>query len=127
MRLVDADKLMKCYENTPDCNIDDCSVPIPVIRQNILDMPTVNPYEWIRVEDRLPEISAIEKGWGDHKVSKSIRVLCACKQKSGKILIKEGYYELWDYKSKPYWRIPGSIDSVTHWMPLPTPPTEKEN
>lgn len=127
MRPIDADELMICYANTPNCNIDDYSVSIPVIRQNILDMPTVNPYEWISVEDRLPEVETTAKGWGDHKVQKSIRVLCACKQKSGKVLVKEGYYELWDYSVKPYWRIPGSIDSVTHWMPLPTPPTEKED
>lgn len=86
-----------------------------------------NQSEWISVEDRLPEVATTEKGWGDHKVQKSVRVLCVCKQKSGKILVKEGYYELLDYSDKPYWRIPGSIDSVTHWMPLPTPPTEKEN
>lgn len=42
MRLIDADKLMEWYANTPDCNIDDCHVSIPVIRQNIIDMPTVN-------------------------------------------------------------------------------------
>jgi hypothetical protein len=86
-----------------------------------------NQNEWISVEDRLPEVESTAKGWGNHKVQKSVRVLCACKQKSGKVLVKEGYYELLDYSDKPYWRIPGSIDSVTHWMPLPTPPTEKEN
>lgn len=42
MRLIDADELMKLYENTSDFDIDTFKVPIPVIRQNILDMPTVN-------------------------------------------------------------------------------------
>lgn len=42
MRTIDADELMKLYENTPELNIDNFNVPIPVIRQNILDMPTIN-------------------------------------------------------------------------------------
>ena len=79
--------------------------------------------EWISVNDGLPEIEKEERH-GDHKIQKSVRVLCACKQKSGKVLVKEGYYHIWDWSGKPYWRIPGSIDSVTHWMPLPEPPKE---
>jgi hypothetical protein len=126
MRLIDANKLMECYENTPDCNIDNCSVPIPVVRQNIIDMPMVNPYEWISVEDELPEIETANIKNGSFRYSESIRVLCACKQRSGKVLVKEGYYRLYS-DGKVYWRIPGSIDSVTHWTPLPQPPTEKEN
>ena len=78
--------------------------------------------KWISVDERLPEIETTEKGWGNHRVDRSVRVLCACKQKSGKVLVKEGYYELFDFKREPTWRIPGSIDSVTHWMPLPEPP-----
>lgn len=77
MRLIDADKLMELYENTLGCNIDDCSVPIPVIRQNILDMSTVAPYEWISVEDRLPDIDPYGKG--RYGGTRSVRVLCACK------------------------------------------------
>lgn len=79
--------------------------------------------EWISVNDKLPEIEKEEKR-GDHKIKKSVRVLCACKQKSGKVLVKEGYYHIWDWSGEPYWRIPGNIDSVTHWMPLPEPPKE---
>lgn len=79
--------------------------------------------EWISVEDRLPEPETPIK-WRDYKGYKSVRVLCVCKQKSGKILIKEGFYEKWEHNDEPYWKIPGSIDSVTHWMPLPEPPTE---
>ncbi len=82
--------------------------------------------KWIDVKDKLPEIET-EKRKGDHKVKKSVRVLCACKQKSGNILVKEGYYELWDWGEEPCWRIPGSINSVTHWMPLPEPPKELDS
>ena len=107
MRLINAEELMKCYENTPDCNIDDCSVPIPVVRQNIIDMPTVSPYEWISVEDGLPE--------------DGVPVL----------VYKYKYSEVYGnmetaYINNGHWR--GSIgEAITHWMPLPTPPTEKEN
>ncbi len=109
MRPIDADKLIELYANTLDCNIDNCHVSIPVIRQNILDMPTVNPYEWISVEDRLP------------------------KQKVNCIV----YYKH-AYCDDEYWAIGvsfydgnefhiGLAYKVTHWMPLPTPPTEKDN
>jgi hypothetical protein len=46
-------------------------------------------------------------------------------QFKGKIFVKEGYYEKWDFAIAPHWRIPGSIDTVTHWMPLPEPPKMK--
>lgn len=78
--------------------------------------------QWISVKDRLPEIESSNKRWGNHKISKSVRVLCACKQASEKVFVKEGYYEIWDDERGPFWKIPGSIDSVTHWMPLPEPP-----
>lgn len=124
MRPIDADELMELYENEGGINIDDCHVPIPVIRQNILDTPTINPYEWTSVEDGLPEIDPYGKG--RYGGTRSVRVLCACKQRDGRAFVKEGYYEPCGDGSV-YWRIPGSIDSVTHWMPLPAPPTEKEN
>ena len=77
--------------------------------------------EWISVDERLPELED-GRNWGNHR-PRSIRVLCVCKQRSGKVFVKEGYYEL--FSNKPCWRIPGSIDEVTHWMPLPEPPKMK--
>lgn len=77
--------------------------------------------EWISVEDRLPEIELGKKGrYNDGSVS--IRVLCACRQDSGKLMVKEGYCEFCSHGH--YWRIPGSIDSVTHWMYLPKHPED---
>ena len=77
--------------------------------------------EWINVDERLPELED-GRNWGNHR-PRSIRVLCVCQQRSGKTFVKEGYYEL--FGNKPSWRIPGSIDSVTHWMLLPKAPIKK--
>lgn len=76
--------------------------------------------EWISVEERLPDLEGGVRTWGDLRIQPSVRVLCACKQKNGKVFVKEGYCEMWG--SRVVWKIPGSIDSVTHWMPLPEAP-----
>ena len=77
---------------------------------------------WIDVSDKLPELEIVPKKADSHQKPKSVRVLCACKQRSGKVFVKEGFYELWD--DRPVWRISGSIDAVTHWMPLPNSPED---
>lgn len=79
--------------------------------------------KWISVDERLPELNGDVRTWGELKIQPSVRVLCACKQKSGKVFVKEGFYEMWG--SRVVWKIPGNIDSVTHWMPLPEPPKMK--
>ena len=77
--------------------------------------------EWVSVEDKLPEVVSIHKGYRV-TVKKSIRVLCVCVQKSGKTMIKEGYCEWYNDYQEPRWQIPGTIDEVTHWQYLPHPP-----
>ena len=77
--------------------------------------------EWISVEDKLPEVVSIHKGYRS-TVKKSIRVLCVCVQKSGKTMVKEGYCEWYNDYPEPRWQIPGTIDKVTHWQYLPQPP-----
>jgi hypothetical protein len=94
---------------------------------NIPILDDVPKGEWISVKDRLPEIEGDARTWGELKIRKSVRVLCACKQKSGKTLVKEGYCEVWGDSQRPYWKIPGSIDKVTHWMPLPEAPKMEDN
>ena len=42
-RLIDADVLMELYSDTDDLRLKDMKVPIAVIRQNIMDMPTIIP------------------------------------------------------------------------------------
>ena len=78
--------------------------------------------EWISVNDRLPCLIDKRISRGNHYKYNSERVLCVCKQESGKVMVKEGYYEMWNGSSEPIWKIPGSIDNVTHWQPLPEPP-----
>jgi hypothetical protein len=78
--------------------------------------------EWISVDERLPDIEPYGKG--RYGGGRSVRVLCACKQRDGRTFVKEGYCEPCG-NGTVVWRIPGSIDSVTHWMPLPEPPDMK--
>ena len=77
--------------------------------------------EWISVKDKLPEVVSIHKGYRS-TVKKSIRVLCVCVQKSEKTMVKEGYCEWYNDYPEPRWKIPGTIDEVTHWQPMPQPP-----
>ena len=80
--------------------------------------------EWIPVTEGLPEKMQTQIKRGSYRYDKSVRVLCACRQKSGKTMVKEGYCEF--FNNGVYWSIPGSIDSVTHWMPLPEPPESEK-
>ena len=124
MRLIDADLFDKELKEYSDAHWEGEFYAAEDIRSMLEDAPTVNPYEWISVEDRLPEIDPYGKG--RYGGTRSVRVLCVCKQRDGRTFVKEGYYEPCGDGSV-CWRIPGSIDSVTHWMPIPTPPIEKEN
>lgn len=81
----------------------------------------VTVQEWISVDDKLPEVVSIHQGYRS-TVKKSIRVLCVCVQKSGKTMVKEGYCEWYNDYQAPRWKIPGTIDEVTHWQYLPQPP-----
>lgn len=114
MRLIDADKLNLWTALRPYCSSDVCCEVTDIIN----NAPTVNPYEWISVEDRLPHSQQMVVGY------------TPC---DGYMFV--GFYQKVEspyYKS--YWNIITSMRStrkmtkkVTHWMPLPTPPTEKEN
>jgi hypothetical protein len=71
--------------------------------------------EWISVKDRLPKKNGYYFCW--HMTSR-----CGDKEDWQ---INKLYWEdnLWLYHHNAF----KTADSVTHWMPLPTPPTEKEN
>lgn len=78
--------------------------------------------EWISVKDRLPNFNDKQHKWGRcGYYTDSERVLVCIKQKSGKRMVKEGFVRKWDDGTHS-WKIPGSIDEITHWMHLPEPP-----
>lgn len=81
----------------------------------------VTVQKWIPVSERLPDPVSKHKRFS-HEYTKTETVLCVCAQKGGKRMVKEGHCEF--YGDTPVWRIPGTIDSVTNWMPLPKPPKE---
>ena len=123
MKLIEA-KQAKEYANTylPDpilrmavnAVLDNCPEAKPVAYK-------LSPTEWIPVTERLPEIVKTTHAWRN-VYRQSERVLCACLQANGKRMVKEGYMEFFNDFPEPNWKIPGTIHSVTHWMPLPTPP-----
>lgn len=54
MRLINADELLDLYSGK---RLDDTFVPVPVIRQNIKDMPTVQSKKGKWIKDRLVSTS----------------------------------------------------------------------
>lgn len=137
MRLIDADELLDLYSGK---RLDDTFVPVPVIRQNIKDMPTVQPSTgWISVKDRLPEsgdhvLVNCRLGAGSYvcdafyAAKKSVlcsrydyECECDCEydEEDDEFYLLEGWYEViknWgDYSSVVI------LDEITHWMPLPEP------
>ena len=109
MRLIDADKLNLWTALRPYCSSDVCCEVT-----NIIDnAPTINPYEWISVEDRLPE------GAGQYWV----------------VLDNDEVHVVFYSNRTGFMRdVDGVVMkriemSIVYWMPyiVPTPPTEKEN
>lgn len=96
------------------------------VEMEIGKMPAAETVQrWIPVTERLPEVASVHKH-RRYTSRKSIRVLCVCVQKSGKRMVKEGYCDWYNDYPEPRWRVPGTIDSVTHWMPHPELPKEVE-
>lgn len=111
MRLIDADKMAndKYPYNLNHCGALD-------IAEWVNNQPTVNPYEWISVEDRLP---ADQKG-----------VLCyyGFDRGDGDLgMMFMGTLCYFCFDENPHWQHADHNLVVTHWMPLPTPPTVKES
>ena len=112
MRLIDVDKLNLWTALRLYCSSDVCCEVTDIIN----NAPTVNPYEWISVDDRLPthqkEVSCdygFDRGGGD----------------LGMMFMGTLCYFCFD--ENPHWQHSDHNLVVTHWMPLPEPPTEKEN
>lgn len=110
MRPIDADSLTQ--------HLLDKSFYPAIVSAAIKNEPTVNTYEWIGVDDRLPENSDYVLCWyeyfryGDYN----------CMYQTYGIGYYDDYYELWrgDVTN-------GSRARVIAWIPMPAPPTEKED
>lgn len=109
---------LKKYEDTglsPD-DVTDLMSSHAVAIGELAKMP-----KWIPVTERFPEPLSRRNDYKGKRMT-SETVLCVCVQNGGKRMVKEGRCEF--YGGTPVWRIPGTIDSVTHWMPMPKPPKE---
>ena len=96
MRLIDADALPISFDGHT----------ISVWKKDLDAAPTVNPYEWIRVTDRLPE---------DFKT-----VLALCKD-GGMFVGRRTSWHRWEiFTAMKSTRVVNR--TVTRWMPLPSPP-----
>lgn len=123
MRLIDADKLSEDIDQAQELLMtnDDKMWRINKsyfkglawARGLINESPTINPYEWISVEDGLPEDNS------------RYLVYIPCKYYFP--LLTVAYYSL----TKNSWiGVEGGTyyyDHPTHYMPIPELPTEKEN
>jgi hypothetical protein len=102
MRLIDADTLPISFDGHT----------IGVWKKDLDAALTINPYEWISVEDRLPEIQQEVLVYrGHHSGLMNTYTYCGNNE-------WEDDYGYWG-RTKD--------EGITHWMPLPTPPTVKEN
>ena len=102
MRLIDADALKQDLLRK--------SFFPAMVSASIRNTPTVNPYEWISVEDRLPE----------EKTNCLVHYKHTYCDDDGYWAIGVSFYDGIEFQV-------GLAYKVTHWVPLPTPPTEKEN
>lgn len=126
--MTDREKLIELLN--VDIYPHEAKSPAEVVADYLLDngvtfAKDTNVPSWIPVSERLPEVVSTHKH-RRYTSRKSIRVLCVCVQKSGKRMVKEGYCEWYNDYPEPRWRVPGTIDSVTHWMPHPELPKEVE-
>lgn len=106
MKLIDVDKLDFYTMLRPYCSFD----AVCEITDVIDNAPTINPYEWISVEDRLPETNEdvlVYRG-------KCIGYLVNVYTYLGNNKWEDEY---------GYWSRTDS-DGITHWMPLPALPKE---
>lgn len=126
MRLVDADALKSAIQSDFDVALYKISSGdaefLQFVLDDIDDSPAIDPAKhgrWISVEDRLPEIK-------EHHVSDTVLVWCANEELMAFTELEETFFggvifgierPLPDDDERP---------EVTHWMPLPEPPTEKE-
>lgn len=101
MRLIDADKLDEDISNGSGTDLQKLFAACCVATA-----PTVNPYEWISVEERLPET----------KINCIVHYKHTYCDDDGYYAIGTSFYDGNDFQI-------GLAYKVTYWMPLPEPPT----
>ena len=109
MRLIDAEQYAKrIYEHINAIEVCPSRSTIEKNKEqqqwkdalyDLVQMPIVNPYEWISVKDRLPDIDELCLLSMENRITKYRWVVI-------------GYFHT------------NCDEYVTHWMPLPAPPTE---
>lgn len=114
MRLIDADALIDAM--TGACNIFDAHEVDTTIARTLITVaakaPTVG--DWISVKDRLPETRHAVLVYTPHH--KNIWAVS---------MHEDGNWYIWS----PYGRVylePDWHGPITHWMPLPEPPKERD-
>ena len=112
MRPIDADKLKQ--------ELLDRSFYPAIVAAALKKAPTINLYEWISVEDRLPEC---EVGAETEALLFRLRTGTVITGYFGKGGIWRDKYFRHYWDSKDGW----DVSDVTHWMPIPTMPTEMES
>lgn len=156
MRLIDADKLNR--KKKYSFQTQGGSFPKSewfIKADDLFAAPTINPYEWISVEDRLPEpekevmVLAIRRFKHMEGINREIPVVTTAMYEDGTIPRDDSIWNWYDldfiydeetdieYVPEGWWECrhynPDDVynnmvdDEVTHWMPLPAPPTEKES
>ena len=116
------EKLVELFTYLLECELDgDCSVIAKEWADHLV-ANGVTVQEWISVKDRLPEKDGyylVWKAWGTHRWHE---VLSFAKdgRKVDKYDFKREWKNVWYKYDSEYGYI--TIDSVTHWMPLPQPP-----
>ena len=121
----------------PDSSKLNAAIKAEAPKGEVIDVDTLSVPkfgEWISVEDRLPEskteiLVGFFNEFGKWRTLKAIRLEKHQMEadyfngdtdvdENGNEYWPEGWYE-WNEHEETHWKIP----IVTHWMPLPTPPT----
>jgi hypothetical protein len=92
------------------------STPAPEQKEGTLS-------DWISVEDRLPEVPPpyYDKEWGGKVEPLSTRVIVW----DGEDVYEEHYHKSFGNTEGHF--SSNEDNSITHWMPLPTPPSSEKN
>ena len=128
MRLIDATKYDECIIAHMNV-IENCQARSTIeknqelrlwrdARYDLYRMPTINPYEWISVEDRFPEDIGYFLVWNNKKCQIEIKFFYRLPPSiplDTYVEVREYFGNVSDYKD------------ITHWTYLPMSPMAKDN